>query len=968
MSNNIAQQKFHQLLQHHFIEPDCLALLTPQAETSLIYAIQQSDFVFDCLHKQGDFFRQILQQPIQFEDCQHYFERLQKQLRPLTEEEQLARLLRQFRYQELAKLSYCQSLNLASVEQIFIRLSELAEACIIACRDWLYQQLCQQFGTPTNAQGIAQPLLILGMGKLGGKELNFSSDIDLIFTYPETGETQGARRSIDNQKFFTKLGQRLINALDQRTPDGFVYRTDMRLRPFGDSGALVLSFNAMETYYQEQGRDWERYAMIKARILGADKNCPYQGQLRQLLRPFIYRRYIDFSAIQSLREMKGKIEREIRRRGLTDNIKLGAGGIREIEFIAQVFQLIRGGREVSLQQQSILAILPQLSKLGLLTPDESQQLQQAYLFLRHVENVLQSINDQQTQTLPSNPQDQQRLVRACAKFKQGNESQGIIEQQYPISDWQSFYQVLQQHQQKVRSVFDQLIGNEPQKPEPDNLAPWQDVFEEELDPQQFLQLLPTDESQSLEDIQPLLNRLHQFKQESERRPMGNRGREVLNQLMPKLLQQIFSHKNYRTLLPRILNIIEKTLTRTTYLELLLENPAALHRLLQLCAKSQLIAEQVARHPILLDELLDQKALLNLPAFEQYPAELQQYLLRLPQDDEEQFIDALRQFKNAALFHVACADILAILPVMKVSDHLTFLAEAIIEAVVNLAWQQLSQRYGVPDHLVDNQRQFLVIGYGKLGGIELGYKSDLDLVFLYDAPTDGQTIGGKKSIDSTQFYLRLAKKIISIFNINTSAGVLYDVDMRLRPSGESGLLVSSLNAFEHYQRHEAWTWESQALVRSRAVYGEPELRQRFEQIRTAVLAMPRDQSKLKQDVREMREKMYQHLANKDQSQFNLKKDPGGITDIEFIAQYLVLAHSPQNPSLAQWSDNVRIFDIMAQYQVISLDCAEKLKECYTSLRNQIHHLNLLGLPSMVSAEQFVWQRDFIQQLWQRLFNE
>ncbi|WP_279572823.1 bifunctional [glutamate--ammonia ligase]-adenylyl-L-tyrosine phosphorylase/[glutamate--ammonia-ligase] adenylyltransferase [Volucribacter amazonae] len=968
MPNSTAQEKFYQLLQRHLLEPDCLATLTPQTENALIYAIKQSDFLYSCLQKQGDFFRQILQQPIQFADCQHYLTRLQNQLDNLTDENQLYQQLRLFRHRELAKLSYCQSLNLASVEQIFIRLSELAEACIIACRDWLYQQLCQQFGTPTNAQGIAQPLLILGMGKLGGKELNFSSDIDLIFTYPETGETQGARRSIDNQKFFTKLGQRLINALDQRTPDGFVYRTDMRLRPFGDSGALVLSFNAMETYYQEQGRDWERYAMIKARILGEDANCPYQPQLRQLLRPFIYRRYIDFSAIQALRDMKSKIEREIRRRGLTDNIKLGAGGIREIEFIAQVFQLIRGGREVSLQQQSILAILPLLSKLGLLSQEESQQLQQAYLFLRHVENVLQAINDQQTQTLPSNPQDQQRLVRACAKFKQGNEPQGIIEQQYPIADWQSFYQVLQQHQQKVRSVFDQLIGNEPQQPVPDNLAPWQDMFEEELDPQQFIQLLPADEPQQDEDIQPLLNRLHQFKQESERRPMGNRGREVLNQLMPKLLQQIFSHKNYRTLLPRILTIIEKTLTRTTYLELLLENPAALHRLLQLCAKSQLIAEQVARHPILLDELLDQKALLNLPTFEQYPAELQQYLLRLPQDDEEQFIDALRQFKNAALFHVACADILAILPVMKVSDHLTFLAEAIIEAVVNLAWQQLSQRYGVPDHLVDNQRQFLVIGYGKLGGIELGYKSDLDLVFLYNAPADGQTVGGKKSIDSSQFYLRLAKKIISIFNINTSAGVLYEVDMRLRPSGESGLLVSTINAFEHYQRHEAWTWENQALVRSRAVYGDAELRQRFEQIRTAVLAMPRDQSKLKQDVREMREKMYQHLASKDQSQFNLKKDQGGITDIEFIAQYLVLAHSPQNPSLAQWSDNVRIFDIMAQYQVIIPDCAEKLKECYTSLRNQIHHLNLLGLPSIVSADQFVWQRDFIQQLWQQLFNE
>lgn len=955
-------------LQQYFPHQSQQALATQLNRQELTYAMEMSEFFYQVLQKQPDFLAEIVQRPIQFTDCQHYSQRLSEILAKVQNEQELYQQLRYFRQREMAKLSYCQSLNLASVEQIFMQLSELAEACIIGARDWLYQQLCEQYGTPVNHQGIAQPLLILGMGKLGGKELNFSSDIDLIFTYPENGETIGARRSIDNVKFFTRLGQRLINTLDDITPDGFVYRTDMRLRPFGESGALVLSFNAMENYYQEQGRDWERYAMIKARILGQNPHCPYQKSLTKLLRPFIYRRYIDFSAIQSLREMKGKIAREIRRRGLTDNIKLGAGGIREVEFIVQVFQLIRGGREVILQQQSLLAILPELTQLGLLSEQEQQRLQQAYLFLRRVENVLQAIRDQQTQTLPNQAQDKQRLVKACSAFTQGVQQPYLVT--YPITDWQTFCQVLQQHQQNVREVFNALIGSEEDNKKDDESHPWQDLFDDILTPQHLITLLSQIHQQenaideiAMEEICTILN---QFKQETERRPMGARGREVLWQLMPTLLKQIFSYENYRTLLPRILSIIEKILTRTTYLELLLENPPACQQLLQLCAKSQFIAQQVARHPILLDELLDQKLLLTLPPLDGYPAELQQYLLRLPQDDEEQFIDALRQFKNASLLQVAAADILGVLPVMKVSDHLTFLAEAIIEAVVNLAWQQITARYGIPDHLAPQQRHFLVIGYGKLGGIELGYKSDLDLVFLYDAPPNGQTVGGKKSIDTVQFYLRLAKKIISIFNINTSAGVLYDIDMRLRPSGEAGLLVSSLNAFAHYQQHEAWTWESQALVRSRVVYGEPHLRQRFNHIRQQVLSTPRDPLRLKQEVREMREKMYLHLADKRVGKFNLKTDPGGITDIEFIAQYLVLANAPHQPILTTWSDNVRIFTIMAEYQVISATQAEQLKDCYTHLRNSIHHLNLLGDPTVVDEREFSQQRAFIQQMWQDLF--
>ncbi|WP_373100388.1 MULTISPECIES: bifunctional [glutamate--ammonia ligase]-adenylyl-L-tyrosine phosphorylase/[glutamate--ammonia-ligase] adenylyltransferase [Pasteurellaceae] len=935
---------------------------TPLAR--LGYAAAMSTFCTEVLQKQPHFLHQCWQHIPQLEQCGNYAQQLRELLAPVQTEAQLYNSLRRFRYRELARLSICQSLNAGTVEAILLRLSQLAESLIIAARDWLYVQACAEMGTPVDQDGKPQQLYILGMGKLGGFELNFSSDIDLIFTYPANGETVGARRAVENSKFFTRLGQRLINALDQYTPDGFVYRTDMRLRPFGDSGALALSFNAMEQYYQEQGRDWERYAMLKGRILGADPQDPNVKTLQQLLRPFVYRRYIDFSVIQALREMKGKIEREVRRRGLTDNIKLGAGGIREIEFIVQVFQLIRGGREISLQSQQLLPLLPRLAALQLLSTQQAEQLRLAYLFLRRVENVLQAINDQQTQLLPTDEADRRRLIAACACFTQQNPQGQIEEIRYPIENWEDFYAVLQSHQQKVRSVFHHLIGEEDEKENHTQANGWHDFLEADLNEEDIEDMLRSNGIDAQYHAE-IIAKLAQFRTDLSHRAIGSRGHVVLAQLMPVLLAQVFCHQQYQALLPRMLNIVDKIVTRTTYLELLVENPQALTQLIELCSQSEMIAAQVARYPILLDELLDRNALLNPVAYRQYPAELRRYLLRLPPDDEEQFIDGLRQFKQSVLLHVAAADILGALPVMKVSDHLTFLAEAIIDAVVNSAWQQISRRFGVPAFLSENQRGFLVIGYGKLGGIELGYKSDLDLVFLYDGSRSGQTVGGKKTIDSHQFYLRLAQKIVSIFSMNTSAGVLYDVDMRLRPSGDAGLLGCSLAAFENYQLNEAWTWEKQALVRSRAVYGEPLLRERFENIRRNVLSAARDLDGLRQDVREMREKMYQHLSRSGANEFNIKTDRGGITDIEFIAQYLVLANAPQNPSLAVWSDNVRIFEVMAESAVISAPVCERLKKCYVDLRDRIHHLNLLGRPPVVSAQEFTQERAFISRIWQQL---
>ncbi|STO94156.1 bifunctional deadenylyltransferase/adenylyltransferase [Haemophilus pittmaniae] len=933
------------------------------------YAIAMSDFLQKFLSRplnptnttnQEFQFTQWLKSPPTFADCDNYSQHLAIILNDVIDEDGLYRNLRYFRYQEMAKLSFCQSLNLATVEQIFIQLSELAEALIIGARDWLYPKACEEMGTPLDDNGYPQQLYILGMGKLGGKELNFSSDIDLIFTYPQAGETSGGRRAVDNQKFFTRLGQRLINALDQFTAEGFVYRTDMRLRPFGDNGALALSFSALEQYYQDQGRDWERYAMIKARVLGLKENDPQALILQKLLRPFVYRRYIDFSAIQALREMKNKIAREVRRRGLINNIKLGAGGIREIEFIVQVFQLIRGGRENALQQHSLLNILPELSRLSLITAEQERALRAAYIFLRRVENLLQAIDDQQTQVLPDNQLDRSRLILGCKQYSYFDEYQNITMHSEPFANWEGFYHTLQQHQKNVRDVFNGLIGEE--KEDNNESEQWAGFLD--ADQTEILQILTENGVEQAHQAE-LAEKLQLFNLSLARRAIGHRGREVLTRLMPTLLNLIFLQTDYNTLLPRILNIIDKIAGRTTYLELLQENPPALTQLIELCSHSPMIAEQLARHPILLDELLNAQALRNPLPLNEYSAELTRYLLRLPPDDEELFIDGLRQFKQMMLLKVAAADILGVLPVMKVSDHLTYLAEAIIGAVVNFAWEQVSRRFGVPEALLDkpDEKGFLVVGYGKLGGLELGYKSDLDLVFLYQ-PLPGFTAGGKKSIDNNQFYLRLAQKIVSIFSLNTSAGVLYEVDMRLRPSGDAGLLGCSFQAFENYQLNEAWTWETQALVRARSVYGEAHLQHQFTEIRQRVLMTPRDINKLTQDVIEMRQKMYEHLSHSSKDQFNLKTDRGGITDIEFIAQYLMLAHAPKNPLLTRWSDNVRIFDSMVEQNIILQDEGEALKNAYTAMRNKIHQLNLLGHPPIVEENQFVSERQFIYQCWQR----
>ncbi|ADO46981.1 bifunctional [glutamate--ammonia ligase]-adenylyl-L-tyrosine phosphorylase/[glutamate--ammonia-ligase] adenylyltransferase [[Enterobacter] lignolyticus] len=914
--------------------------LSADAQAVLVF----SEFVQHSLAAHPEWLAALEKAPPQPDEWRHYAAWLQAKLADVSDEASLMRELRLFRRHMMVRIAWSQALALHPTESSLQQLSELAQTLIVAARDWLYDACCREWGTPCNAHGEAQPLLILGMGKLGGGELNFSSDIDLIFAWPEHGSTQGGRRELDNAQFFTRMGQRLIKVLDQPTMDGFVYRVDMRLRPFGDSGPLVLSFAALEDYYQEQGRDWERYAMVKARIMG-DNDGAYAGELRAMLRPFVFRRYIDFSVIQSLRSMKGMIAREVRRRGLKDNIKLGAGGIREIEFIVQVFQLIRGGREPSLQGRSLLPTLEAIDALRLLPEGDAGHLREAYLFLRRLENLLQSINDEQTQTLPEDALNRARLAWGMG-----------------FADWAGMYERLTAQMAQVRRIFDELIGDDDDASQDEQLSEnWRELWQDALQEDDTTPVLAhlTDDAR-----RQVLSLVAEFRKELDKRTIGPRGRQVLDFLMPHLLCEVCSRDDAPVPLARIMPLLTGIITRTTYLELLSEFPGALKHLIRLCAASPMVASQLARYPLLLDELLDPNTLYQPTAMDAYRDELRQYLLRVPEEDEEQQLEALRQFKQAQLLRVAAADIAGTLPVMKVSDHLTWLAEAIIDAVVQLAWTQMVARYGQPRHLGERQGcGFAVVGYGKLGGWELGYSSDLDLVFLHDCPADVMT-DGEREIDGRQFYLRLAQRIIHLFSTRTSSGILYEVDARLRPSGAAGMLVTTADAFADYQQHEAWTWEHQALVRARVVYGDPQLHTQFDAIRRDIMTLPRDGGKLQTDVREMREKMRAHLGNKHRDRFDIKADEGGITDIEFITQYLVLRYAHEKPKLIRWSDNVRILELLAQNDIMDEQEAQTLTRAYTTLRDALHHLALQEEAGHVPPDAFSAERQHVTASWRK----
>ncbi|MGQ9427154.1 bifunctional [glutamate--ammonia ligase]-adenylyl-L-tyrosine phosphorylase/[glutamate--ammonia-ligase] adenylyltransferase [Gilvimarinus sp. F26214L] len=892
-------------------------------------------------------------------------------------DEHFDRSLREFRRKFMVRIVWRDLNRRAGLEETTGELSVFAAAAVQEAMDYHYAALSRRFGLPLGvASESPQPMLVLGMGKLGAGELNVSSDIDLIFAYPETGETAGGRQTLSNQEFFTRLGQRLIKSLDAVTAHGFVFRVDMRLRPYGSSGSLAMSFDGLETYYQTQGREWERYAMIKARVIAATPpalldtlaaealpspvhppNRDPAAELMSLLQPFTFRRYLDFSAIDAMRAMKQLITREVSRKGLQDDVKLGAGGIREIEFIVQVFQLIRGGRDTRLQERRLLRVLPLLVETACLPPAVADRLAEAYVFLRDTEHALQGWQDRQTQQLPPDGDGQARLAWVMG-----------------FDGWDDFAAELQRHRHAVSAQFRELIAEPEEKSgETREDDGWHLIWQNSLIDEAARDFLHT---QGVPDPTAILGTLNNLRESRYVLAMQATARDRLDHLMPALLSELGEVENPVPTLERVCGVIEAVARRSAYIVLLLENPSARKQLLKLCSASPWIAGELRSHPVLLDELLDSRTLYTLPDVPTLRDELRRDTLRLSWEDLEGHMEALRYFRMSHALRVAACEVTDLLPLMKVSDYLTFLAEVILEHVLELAWQQMIARYGRPRRAdggtcsVDSQTgDFVIVGYGKLGGIELGHGSDLDLVFVHRADPHLGT-EGPREIDNGTFFMRLGQKIIHILNAQTLSGQLYDIDMRLRPSGNSGLLVSTLAAFAHYQEKDAWTWEHQALVRARVVAGGAGLAAEFEEVRQQVLCRERDLPELRREVVDMREKMRRHLGSESQPRhqeprFHIKQDAGGIVDIEFMVQYAVLAWAHLHPALTRYTDNIRILGCLAEAGLVTPDEADQLIEAYKTYRSTVHRLALQGLPSIVSGDRFLPERSLVVRHWQRL---
>jgi len=870
--------------------------------------------------------------------------RMTQSLRETDDEAQMMRRLRRLRQHEYLRIAWRDIVMVQPVEQVLAELTEVAEACIRAALGWLEAALRAQWGVPRGEDGQPQTLVVLAMGKLGGRELNFSSDVDLIFTYPQTGQTD-APRPVEKERFFLRLAQRLIKALHEPTADGFVYRVDTRLRPFGDSGPLVLSFGALEAYYERHGREWERYALIKARPISGD---PQAGtQLMQRLLPFVYRRYLDFGAFESLREMKTLIAQQVQRKGWADNIKLGPGGIREIEFIVQLFQLIRGGQERELRERSLLPLLNRLGARGELSPQAVARLGEAYRFLRRLENRLQQVADRQTHELPRDPLEQARIAYGMG-----------------YADWARLRHDLDQHRQQVHAEFAQIFSapqteagaNGPH----DELAL---VWSGELPTAEAVAIL---EKAGFRQTEIVREALHALRASVLYQGLTDTARRRLDHLMPLLLTQAGQTAAADFALPRVLRIVEATARRSTYLSLLSEHPQALCNLVRLCAASPWLSEYLAQHPILLDELLDMASLQANPGRAALREELAGMLADA--DDLEVQMDVLRRFHQINELRIAAADLLGGLPLMRVSDRLTELAEVIVQAVLELAYAQLLPHYGQPGCVVDGEHctaQFAIIAYGKLAGLELGYGSDLDLIFLHDSSGQDQHTEGPQVLENGVFFARLVQRIIHLLTTRTAAGMLYEVDTRLRPSGRAGLLVSSIEGFADYQRHHAWTWEHQALVRARPVAGDADLAEKFNTARAAVLTQPRDPRQLRTQVREMRERMRASLDHSHGQQFDLKHGQGGITDIEFMVQYSILRWAHEQPDLLIYTDNIRLLETLARLRLWPQEHAQRLIEIYRTLRARIHAQNLQAQPALVPASELAVERDYVTELWQRL---
>ena len=854
----------------------------------------------------------------------------------VNDEATIMRILRQFSNQYKLRIAW-QDLAGEDVDSILQKISALADALIQCAVAWAYSQTGDRFGLPRDEAGMEQKLIVIGMGKLGAKELNFSSDIDLIFCYPSGGETDG-KRVISNEEFFTRMCRQVIKLLDKHTADGFVFRVDTRLRPFGESGALVLNNDAMELYYQSHAREWERYAMVKARLITGEKRG--KAELMSMIKAFVFRRYLDYGVFDSIRVMKRQIEAQLQKKGVEHNVKLGPGGIREIEFIGQAFQLIRGGRETVLQERGILRVLDLLAEGNHIPRLAAEELSADYRYLRRLENHIQEIDDRQTHDLPKDEVNRARLVLSM-----------------DFENWDALQEKTQQVMARVHGYFESLIDFDQPDESSDNVD-WLSLNEEEL--AHYFTLKEVMVSQETQR-----SILH-FCQSYPVRQLQEKGQQYLVRLLPMLVEALLIRESHEKTLSLFLTMLEKICNRVVYIVLLVENTPVFNQLVRLSILSPWIVSQVTRSPILLDELIDPLSLFNVPTKEELRDDLDKALLSIPLDDTEGQMEALRIFKQVNVLRVAASDLTGVIPVMVVSDKLTDIAEVIVEKVVTLSWRSVCEQYGPPvNETIEEVSGFAVIAFGKMGGIELGFSSDLDIIFLHkDGEMDEQTTG-EQSISLGEFYMRLGRKIISYMVTRTFSGLLYEMDLRLRPNGQSGLLVSSESAFEQYQQQNAWTWEHQALIRARFVAGCDSVAKRFKQIRHAVLKQPRDSHALRKEVIEMREKMRSTLSNKKAGYFDLKHGVGGIVDIEFIVQFGVLENANNHPALLAYTDNIRLLETLNKIGFLSDSQQKGLDEAYQAYRKASHHASLAENPKMVLVEEVEHHVQLVTSVWDEM---
>jgi glutamate-ammonia-ligase adenylyltransferase len=828
--------------------------------------------------------------------------------------------LRALRARTLTHLIVRDLAGLAPLAEVTETMTQLADLSVAEALRVLRGSLVARHGEPRDAEGHVLPFIVIGMGKLGGRELNVSSDIDLIFVYPDDGETDGPS-SIGNFEFFTKLGRQLIGALAEVTGDGQVFRVDMRLRPNGDSGPLVASFDMLENYFITQGREWERYAWIKARAMTGERD----DDLAAIARPFVFRKYLDFGAVNAMRELHAQIREEVARRDMAQNIKLGPGGIREIEFIAQVFQLIRGGRDRALQIHPTLGVLARLAERSILDPDAVAELSAAYDFLRRLEHRLQYLDDAQTHTLPERAEDQ-ALVAAAMGY----------------ADFAALMAELDRHRGWVSHHFDAVFADRNGSSHAlDRL--WSGSADTETCAAGLERLDYADPSAAAQ-------RLADLRAGGRYQQMPAQVRARFDPLVPRLIEACAATPNPDVTLTRSLTLLDAISRRAAYLALLQQYPHALRKVADLMSASSWAADYLTRHPLLLDDLLDPRTLETAPDWTAFHAQLAASLDAVEPDVERQ-MDLMREAHHSQVFRQLTQDLAGLLTVERLADHLSKLADIMIELTIATVWRKLRQRHR-------ESPRFAVISYGKLGGKELGYASDLDIVFLYedDDPNAQET------------YSRLAQRMNTWLSSATPAGTLFETDLRLRPNGDSGLLVSSLEAFRKYQMESAWVWEHQALTRARFSAGDPQIGAAFEAVRIEVLRQRRDLSKLRDEVLAMRQKMVDTHGNKSDL-FDLKHDRGGLIDVEFIVQFLVLGHSHDHERLTGNLGNIALLGIAGEIGLIPVDLAAKVQVAYREYRRLQHGLRLNNANrARVAPKSIAEHIDAVRALWRTVLGD